>query len=382
MTTRTVNLRLRLNRSEEKLFQRILDCCRYVYNESLDYQRSTWIEDGLKVSSFDAMKHLTEMLEEHPELRLAQRHCLNDAAARATIAMNRFHKETKAGLEPGFPRYRGEGRYDSFTYTDPHDYEILPDRILRLGKIGQVHFRGQMDRFLKRNGTRKTCTVKRDGTGRWTAHIVFVVDDYLNNTETFTKKNPVGVDVNLANLAATSEGVFYGNTEGEEGIIENIKKIQRKMSRHEEDSPKHEKYRRQLCHSFKRLNNRRKDNAHKVSRDLVDNHSFIAFEDLDISGMIKKAKSRKMRRSMHSAAWRRIFTYTSYKAEGAGIEVVRVNPANTSSICSRCGNDVPKPLSERTHRCDRCGLVMDRDVNAAVNILRRGLGCRPLPSTG
>jgi putative transposase len=119
-----------------------------------------------------------------------------------------------------------------------------------------------------------------------------------------------------------------------------------------------------------RIGNKRYYFVHQLSRKLVDDYGFIAFEDLDVKGMVR---NRCVSKSISDATWNMLITATGYKAASAGTTVVLVNPANTSKLCSRCGMLVDKELKDRVHECPVCGLVIDRDQNAAVNILRPGL---------
>ena len=104
--------------------------------------------------------------------------------------------------------------------------------------------------------------------------------------------------------------------------------------------------------------------------DLVRNYDLITFEDLNIKCMIK---NHCLAKHITDAAWSKLITITSYKAEWAGKRVELVNPCNTSQMCSGCGQIVKKELSERIHNCPYCGLTLDRDHNAAINIMRLGL---------
>ena len=119
-----------------------------------------------------------------------------------------------------------------------------------------------------------------------------------------------------------------------------------------------------------RIANKRYEFAHQISNQLVKKHSLIAFEDLNIKGM---THNHHLAKSIHDVAWNMLVTLTSYKAVSAGSMVVLVDPRNTSKMCSRCGILVEKSLSDRFHNCPQCGLSMDRDWNAAINILRLGL---------
>jgi len=130
----------------------------------------------------------------------------------------------------------------------------------------------------------------------------------------------------------------------------------------------------QLVHE--RIANKREDFVQKVSLDLVRTYDLITFEDLNIKGMIK---NHKLAKHIADVAWNKLVTITSYKAEWAGKRVELVNPCNTFQMCSGCGEIVKKELSERTHNCPFCGLVLDRDHNAAINILRLGLQSLRIP---
>ena len=122
--------------------------------------------------------------------------------------------------------------------------------------------------------------------------------------------------------------------------------------------------------NLERIANRRADFAHQESRTLVDGYQVIVFEDL---APMEMGKSRGMRKSILDVAWTQFISMTVAKAEEAGRRVILVNPRNTTKLCSTCGEIVPKALSVRVHTCPHCGLVMDRDENAALNILQRGL---------
>lgn len=376
----TITIRLCPNRTQVRKMMFNLECCRFVYNETLEFIRDEWNANGTSHSFFDLCHHLVDIKREHIELNEAYAACLVESVHRVDKAMRAFFGRVRDGEKPGYPRFRGKGRYDSFTYTQWNQFSILDDKKVRLGKIGEVKYRGHVDDFLLHSGTRKTCTVKRTSTGKWYALVVIESDGYLRGTETFKPKTDVGVDLNIKNLATLSDGVCFPNERRLEREEKLIAKKQRQMSKHEKGTPMREKYRKHLAHRFERLNNRRIDDAHRISRYLVDNYKMIAFEDLDIKGMIDSTNISSIHKAYYSVAWNRIITFTGYKAEDAGIPFVKVNPAYTTQLCSNCGNLVPKTMEERTHRCDACGLTMDRDVNAAMNILNRGRGCRPLSS--
>ncbi len=130
------------------------------------------------------------------------------------------------------------------------------------------------------------------------------------------------------------------------------------------------KNRKRSAKIHERIKNRRNNFAHQVSRYLVDNFDLIVFEKLKISNMVKNSRLAK---SIADASWNKLFEFVSYKAENAGRKMIQVNPRNTSQSCSGCGELVKKDLSVRIHHCSGCSLTLDRDENAALNIVRLGL---------
>jgi putative transposase len=150
-----------------------------------------------------------------------------------------------------------------------------------------------------------------------------------------------------------------------------LSEAQSKNDKLPKGSPERKKAAKKVSHIYERLGNLRDNFAHQLSRDIIDDYGIICMEDIDITNLIEKKPY--MAKSVLDASWSRFRTYVTYKAESAGRKLVLVNPAYTSQMCSSCGIIVKKDLSERVHNCPTCGLSMDRDLNAAKNILRLGL---------
>ncbi|MDQ8738172.1 transposase, partial [Paenibacillus sp. LHD-38] len=180
----------------------------------------------------------------------------------------------------------------------------------------------------------------------------------------------VGIDLGLKHLAVTSEGETYEAPKRLRQNERKLKQMQRSVSRKQRGSSRRKKAVRMLAKRHEKVANGRKDHAHKVSRELVNRYGLIAFENLNVQGMVR---NHRLAKSIADAGWTQLVQFTTYKAESAGRTVVQVDPRNTSQQCSSCGEMVKKTLAVRTHRCDPCGYVADRDVNAARNILQRAL---------
>jgi len=278
------------------------------------------------------------------------------------LAFKAFFRRVKAGEKPGYPRFRGYGRYASFTFKQS-GFELLPaGKELLISKIGAVRI--VLHRPIQ--GRVKTLTVQRDAVGNWYACFACEVDPQPLPYNGLA----VGVDVGLESFATLSNWMKIDNPRFFRHAEQGLAQVQRLLSRAEKGTPERAKRRKAVQHVHQRIANRRKDFAHKLSRELVNSFGMISFENLTIRNMLQ---NHRLAKSISDAAWKQLITYTTYKAENAGRRVVSVDPRNTSRMCSGCGTLVEKSLSVRVHACPVCGLVMDRDENASHNILRLGL---------
>ena len=313
------------------------------------------------MSLYDQHKKLPFLKTDCPPLSDVHSQVLQNVGVRVDLAFKAFFRRCKAGEKPGFPRYKGEGRYDSLTYPQASSFALKEGR-LRLGKVGLVPVR--QHRLLE--GTPKTCTVRRSATGKWYATIVCEVE-----SKPLPESNEVvGIDVGLEKFATLSSGTQIANPGFFRQEEQTLAKAQRKLSAAEKGTPERVKARRRVARVHERIHFKRRDFAHQLARRLVNHYGLIAVEDLTINGMVH---NHCLSKSIHDAAWSQFRQVLSCKAEEAGRILVAVNPAYTSQDCSQCGHRLRKALSQRRHQCPCCGLNLDRDENAARNILRLGL---------
>jgi putative transposase len=278
---------------------------------------------------------------------------LQNVTERVDLAFKAFFRRVKAGEEPGYPGFKGCGRYDSFTYPQAGSaFKLLSESRLQLSKIGAVKIK--LHRPIE--GAPKTLTIRRDRVGNWYACFLCEVEPKpLPPIDTV-----VGIDVGLASFATYSNGEKVAVPRFFRKEEKALAKAQRRLSKAGKGTPERAKRRKVVAHIHRRIANKRRDFAHKLSRQLVNAFGVIAFEDLKIVDM-KQDNYRSMNKSIGDAAWRQLVQYTAHKAEEAGRRVVLVNPRNTSRMCSRCGQLVEKDLSVRVHNCHHCGLSLDRD---------------------
>ena len=358
--------RIYLTNGQRRMLEQQLEECRWASNETLAARKRAYEERGESLRLYDTQAMLPVWKLTRPALKLVHSQVLQNISVRVDRAFHAFFRRVKAGAKKvGFPRFKGFGRYDSITYPQYGNGVRLEGERLMLSKVGAVHV------VLHRpvEGTPKTVTLTRSRTGKWFACF---------SCETEAEPLPptgevVGVDVGLHNFATLSHGKppipnprFYRRDEAD------LKRVQQRKdaAKNAQNWPENAKQKGILARIHARIANRRSDFAHKESRKLVNAYQVIVFEDL---APMELGKSRGMRKSILDVAWTQFIQMTVAKAEEAGRRVILVNPRNTTKLCSTCGEIVPKALSVRVHACPVCGLVMDRDENAALNILQRGL---------
>ena len=191
------------------------------------------------------------------------------------------------------------------------------------------------------------------------------------------EEKQIGVDAGLKNLLALSSGEIMENPRWFRKTEKRLAKGQRNLSRKEKASNNQEKQRIKVARLHRKVRNQRKDLHHKISRKLVKKYDLVVFENLTIRNMVRNPHFAK---SIADAGWGQLIRFTQYKAEEAGIWVECVNPKGISQVCSGCGRAVSKTLGVRVHECPYCELTLDRDVNAAINILKRSYPGQELPA--
>jgi putative transposase len=359
---RVFRYRLKPTKAQITKLEDQLELCRWVYNETLALRKNSFEQEGKSISYFASKRMLPIWKESKPELKTVHSQVLQDVVLRVNLAFGAFFRRVQSGEEdPGYPRFKGKGRYDSISY--PQSGFSIDGNTVSLSKIGDIKFK--LHRPIE--GNVKRLTIRRSSTKKW--YVSFLVDDVPNHILE-PSDEIVGVDMGILNFAALSNGEVVANPRFLLADEERIKKAQSKRDKLPKGSPRRRKASKSVSHLYERVTNRREDFAQQLSRQWVNKYGTIVFEDLNISNMVH---NHNLAKSILDASWNKLIQYTSYKAEDAGREVVLVNPAYTSQMCSSCGQIVKKDLSVRVHSCPYCGLSMDRDLNAAKNILRLGL---------
>ena len=349
-------MRYRIYPSKSQVHQldKTLEGCRLYYNHLLDQRKNGWENDKKHYTCFEQQKINKDFLNKSEYDIYAQ--IIQNVAVRIDLAYKAFFRRLKNGEKPGYPRFKSKDRYDSFTY--PQRGWKIEDNYISLPKFGKI----KSVIHKKIEGNIKTCTVKKE-SDKW--YVIFVYETDYNET-TSEADEAVGIDVGLSNFAIFSDETIISNPRF---FKEEEKKIAKLQSR--KDKTKNKKLNKALQKRHNKIKNKRKDFCHQLSRKIVNKYSKIFVEDLNINNM--KEGMKYLSKNINDASWNLFINNLIYKAEDAGRVIKLVNPAYTSQDCSNCSYRVKKKLSDRIHNCPNCGLEIDRDLNAAKNILRIGL---------
>ena len=357
---------------QEQVLCDTLEVCRRLYNNALAERIDAYKYEGRTVTFAEQCRQLPRLKERAQPLADINAQVAQNVLRRLDRAYQNFFRRIKAGFEkPGFPRFKGEGRYRSLTYPQWGSGVSLQDGFLRLSKIGDVVIR--LHRPLQ--GTPKTCTLTHKADG-WYACIACEVEpDPLPETG-----REVGIDVGLENFATFSDDTpAISNPQPLQQAQASLRKSQQRLERRTRrdkngkllprQSHRRDKAKILLAKAHLRVARARLDFLHKVVHNLLARFDTIYIEKLNIKGMLQ---NHHLARAIADAGWGLFFSVLKSQAARAARQVVEVQPYRTSQNCCGCGEYVPKALSCRTHCCPYCGLTLHRDVNAARNIQKKG----------
>lgn len=360
LVRKSFQYRLYPTKRQARQMQSTLDECRWLYNHLLEQRKRAWEERQESLGLYDQQHTLPALKGERPPLKAVHSQVLQQVAVRLDLAMKAFFRRVKAGEQPGYPRFRGRGWYDSFCY--PQSGWTVGECAVTLSKIGTV--KAVIHRPIQ--GRVKTCCVKRASTGKW--YVTFSCEDVPPDVVPVSD-DVVGIDVGLTHFAALSTGETVNNPRFFRAEEKALAKAQRRLAKEAKGTPQRATRRRVVARVHERIAWRRHDFTHQTSRRLVNRFGTLAVEDLSVNRMVHH---HCLAKSIHDAAWGQFAQVLASKAESAGRQYVAVNPAYTSQDCSQCGHRQVMPLDKRVFDCPCCGAHLHRDLNASLNILALG----------
>ena len=332
---------------------------RHCYNQLLEH----FSQEDVKWSKAAAYQHYIKIIR--PAFPW-----YNDVSSRVTRnaiddldnAFKHFFRRVKLGQKPGFPTFKKKGIGDSFALREKPKFDV-EGRELRIEKLKT---RIKMRQPLRFTGTLNQVTISQRA-GKFYASVLVETDDYNPHAP---KQEAVGVDFGIKSLAVTSDGAVFPANNALKRNIRALRRKQRRLSRKQKGSNRRARTKFAVAKLHKRISDQRQAVLHELSDYLTRTYKIICLEDLNVKGMVRNGK---LARPISDAGFGMLRRMIEYKAELRGVEVSLIGRFEPSSkTCSECGQIHDMPLDKRTMECD-CGNVMDRDENAARNILARGL---------
>lgn len=352
------------NRQQEEQIHKTFGCCRFVYNKMLDYRQKKYKEEKESMNKTSCNNYCNQVLKKEYEwLKEVDKFALTNSIYNMDSAYQKFFKE-HAGY-PKFKSKRDNKKSYSTNFTNGN-IEILFNRNkIKLPKLklvkASIHreFVGQI----------KSATISQTPSGKYFVSV-------LVETEHITMELTgcmVGLDLGIKDLLITSNGEKFDNERLTYKYEKKLAKLQRQLAHKQKGSKNRNKARTKIAKLHEKISNTRKDNLHKISHKLISENQVIVSENLQIKNMVK---NHKLAKSISDCSWYELTRQLEYKSAWNDRKYIKVDAYFASSqLCNVCGyqNKETKDLSVREWICPECGTKHDRDVNAAINVLNKGL---------
>ncbi|GIW03153.1 transposase [Roseiflexus sp.] len=353
--------RLYPSKPQERRLEFTRETCRRFYNDCLAERKTAYEERGETIRKSAQLRRVKERKATNPDAKDVHSHILQIVVDDLDKAFQAFFRRVKTGEKPGCARFKGRNRWKGFGLKEYGNGFKIDGRRLRITGIGRIAVRWH--RPLE--GRIKTLRIVKRA-GKWYAAFSCIT----NEVPAPPAQRDVGIDVGVACLLTTSDGEKVDNPRWHRVEQRKLRVLQRRVARRKKGGSNRKKAVLALQRQHERIANRRKDFLNKLVHNLITRYDRIALEDLRITNMVRNPRLAK---SILDASWGCLIRRLMSKAASAGRLVLLVDPRNTSQDCSQCGRLVAKDLSVRVHQCPHpdCGVVLDRDHNAAINILKR-----------
>jgi putative transposase len=371
---RSYSYRLQVSQRHRNAFEKAMAVSNEIYNAALEERIDAWRKSKISITKFDQFKSLTFIRQDEERFSQYGATMLRTPIVQVDEAFKGFFSRIKKGGPAGFPRFRSLKRLRSFGFTEATGWS-LKGKTLKMKGLPNVRLKMHRDLV----GKPVRLTIKKDARGRWFAIIILEQQSVFGPTA----QGAVGLDLGVENLVTDSNGIAYGKVKPDR---ENDRlDLEQTLARKKRGSRRFKALKRQLAIQRHREASRRRTKHFQLASKIVSSSpQIIVVEALKVKNMTRSAKGTLaepgtnvaaksgLNRSILDAGLAQFIKILTDKAESAGRLVVPVNPKRTSQKCSQCGKTVKKPLSQRQHICS-CGANMHRDVNAARNILCRGV---------
>ena len=363
MAEKSYKYRIYPNKKQRELIQKTFGCTRFVYNYYLNKRKETYENDKTTFTYNMCSKDLTNLKKELEWLKEPDKDSLQKALKDLDMAYQKFFKE-----HTGYPKFKSKkNRYKSYRTSCTNNNIRFENKHIKLPKLGLVKVR---DKQIPQ-GRILNATISQEPNGHYYCSLCCTDVEFEQLPK--TNKN-VGIDLGLADFAILSDGIKIENPQFYEQSEKKLAKLQRELSRKTIGSARWEKARLKVAKLQKHIANQRTDFLQKLSTEIVNNFDTICIEDLDVSSM-KETDSKIRNKRVGDVSWSDFRRMLTYKTQWYGKELSVIDRYYPSSqICHCCGHkDGKKSENIRFWICPKCNSELDRDVNAAINILNEGL---------
>jgi putative transposase len=343
--------RLYPTNSQKELIIKHINSSRFVYNLALETKNTAYLASKHNFSPFDLIKQLPELKKECEWLKEVNSQSLQQSIQNMDIAFKKFFKGA------GFPKFKSK-------HKGKQSFSIPQNVLVENNKLVIPKFKEGIEIALHREikGTIKSATISVTPTGKYFVSILVDTNTEIPIKIPIKENTTIGIDLGIKDFAITSNGEVFANPKNLRKAQSKLKYIQRKYSK---NKGKRTKQRLALLHE--KVVNKRKDFLHKTSSKLIRENQTICLEDLAVSNMVK---NHNLAQAINDVSWSIFVTMLKYKADWYGKNILRIGRfAPSSKTCSCCGNiNKELTLKDRSWTCPKCNSVLDRDINAAINI--------------
>ena len=358
-------------KKQQKLIQKTFGCCRFVYNYYLNMRKESYEKDKTSVTYNMCSKDMTSLKKQLEWLKEPDKDALQKSLKDLDMAYQKFFKE-----HTGYPKFKSKkNRYKSYRTSCTNNNIRYDNRKIKLPKIGWIKTKGKQIP----QGKILNATISQEPNEHYYCSLCCTDVEFPQFTK--TNKN-IGIDLGICDFAIFSDGTKIENPRFYEKSENKLVKLQRELSRKTIGSNRWDKARIKVANLQKHISNQRKDFLQKLSTDIVKNYDVICIENLDVKSM-KETDSIIRNKRVGDVSWSEFRRMLTYKIQWYGKELSIIDRFYPSSqICHICGNkDGRKSEDIRFWTCPNCKSELDRDVNAAINILNEGLRMRTVGTT-
>lgn len=363
---KAIKIRIYPSAEQVNFIDKQLGCCRFVYNNCLAFRKDSYQNEHISVSSSEAVKHITVLKKDNEWLKHVHSKVLQQSVRDMNQAYDNFFK-----LHRGFPKFKSKhDNRQSCRFPKDAFIGVRGNRIDLIKVLKDIHFKCSRndERYLNRNQDKvKSITLNKEPNGKF--YLSVLIDKPLRQVP--QSSSMVGLDLGIKDFAVTSDGQVIENFHFKKNEESRLKRLQRQISKKIVGSKNREKARLRFAKLNEKIRNRKLNFLHDVTNHLIDENQVIVMEDLNVKGMVR---NHKLAESISEVNWGEFRRILAYKAAWHGRQLVFIDRFYPSSKrCNHCGYIYKElTLKDRQWVCPECGSLIDRDYNAALNILEEG----------